>query len=173
MGVDASPGWILTTAYALHMLATVVWIGGIAFQTVLLLPAALPFSSAQTMFELYQKLWRRFQPLAWLSLAVLTGTGLMQMAANRNYAGFLSIENRWSIAILLKHIAIAFMVALMAFQTWVLYPRWARLELILARSSGQTDAGEASLLQRENWLIRIQLALSALVLILTAIARTA
>jgi hypothetical protein len=115
----------------------------------------------------------RFQPLAWLCLAVLVGSGLTQMTANPRYGGLLVIDNRWSIAILLKHIAIAFMVALMAFQTWVLYPRWARLELILARSSGQTDAGEASLLQRENWLIRIQLALSALVLILTAIARTA
>jgi uncharacterized membrane protein len=168
------PAWLLTAAYSLHMLATVIWIGGIAFQAALLLPLALqPETQPRERRKLLKSLRTRFQPLAWLCLAVLVGSGLTQMAANPNYDGLLVIDNRWSIAILLKHIAIAFMVALMAFQTWVLYPRWARLELILARSSGQADAGEASLLQRENWLIRIQLALSALVLILTAIARTA
>ena len=173
MGVDASPGWILTTAYTLHMLATVVWIGGIAFQAILLLPAALPLSGSQTMFELYQKLWRRFLPLAWLSLAVLTGTGLMQMAANRNYAGFLSIENRWSIAILLKHIAITGMVALLAYQNWFLQPGRSRQELRHALTSRDAAEDNAGVLHQDRRLSRIHLLLSVIILILTAIARTA
>ncbi len=173
MAVDASQGWVLTTAYALHMLATVVWIGGIAFQAVLLLPAALPLSSSQTMFELNQKLWRRFQPLAWLSLAVLTGTGLMQMAANPNYDGFLTVENRWSVAILLKHIAIAGMVALLAYQSWSLHPRRSRQALRLALTSEGAGADSGEILRQDRRISRIHLLLSVIILILTAIARTA
>jgi uncharacterized membrane protein len=173
MGVDASSGWIITTAYALHMLATVVWIGGIAFQAVLLLPVALPLSSSQTMFELNQKLWRRFQPLAWLSLAVLTGTGLMQMAANPNYVGFFNVENRWSVAILLKHIAIAGMVALLAYQSWFLQPGRSRQELRRALTSEGAAENNGEILRQDRRLSRIHLVLSIIILILTAIARTA
>ena len=168
------PAWLLTAAYSLHMLATVTWVGGITFQAALLLPLALqPEAPPQELRKLLRSIRRRFQPLAWLSLAVLIGTGLTQMAANTHYEGLLVIENRWSVAILLKHLGIAVMVATMAYQSWVLYPQWARLELIHARSSSEEDRVGVEAFRREKRLVRVQLVLSALVLILTAIARTA
>ncbi|MEJ2012152.1 MAG: CopD family protein [Anaerolineales bacterium] len=164
------PDWVLTASYSAHMLATVLWIGGIVFQAALLFPVALKPQFVPEFRKPLAMLRSRFQPLAWLSLAVLIGSGLTQMTANANYSGLLAIENRWSVAILLKHMGFAGMVGVMAYQTWVLYPRWSRLELILAHSDQATfDPG---LLRRESVLMRVQLLLSILVLILTAIART-
>jgi uncharacterized membrane protein len=167
------PDWVLTAAYSAHMLATVVWVGGITFQAALLLPLALNPDTGNKLRGLLGTIRRRFLPLAWLSLAVLIGSGLTQMTASTNYAGFLAIQNRWSRAILLKHIGIAIMLAVMAYQTWVLYPRWSRLELILARAPEDGNGADRNLVRRENALVRLQLLLSVVVLILTAIARTA
>jgi uncharacterized membrane protein len=167
------PDWVLTTAYSAHMLATVVWIGGITFQAALLLPLALKPETGPKLRSLLGSIRRRFLPLAWLSLAVLIGSGLTQMTASTNYAGFLVIQNRWSFAILLKHLGITVMLAVMAYQTWVLYPRWARLELIQARTTDDGTGADLKLLRHEATLIRVQLLLSVIVLILTAVARTA
>lgn len=167
------PGWVLPAAYSLHLLATVVWIGGITFQAVLLLPLAYSISNTQSIRELNGKLRRRFQPLAWLSLAILTGTGLMQITVNPNYAGFLNFTNRWSVAILLKHIAIAGMVTLLACQTWALYPRLSREQLRSSLAPGGSTGIEVGLPQQDRRLVRIHLLLSVIILCLTAIARTA
>ena len=158
--------WALAVAFWLHMAATVVWIGGLFFQALVLPPALRRLPERGQVLE---ALRRRFQPLAWLSLAVLIGTGLTQMSANPNYTGFLSIENSWSRAILAKHLAVAFMVAVGAYQTWVVQPELARMAILEARTP-QADHGP--LLRRQDRLARLNLALGIAVLAFTAIART-
>src|SRR3972149_3791825 len=106
------------------MAATVVWIGGLTFQTIILAPA-LDGSP-----ELLERLRRRFEPLAWLSLAVLIGTGLFQMSASPNYTGLLSIRNGWSAAILAKHLVIGLMLVLASIQTWWIQPRLGHIRLM-------------------------------------------
>jgi uncharacterized membrane protein len=153
----------------MHMAATVSWIGGLFFQAVILRPAIQRALDPPAMARLLELLRRRFDPLAWLSLAVLVATGLTQMSANPSYQGFLAVGNRWAAAILAKHLVIAGMIGLAAFQTWFLYPRLSRLAL---RSSGSPE--ETSSTQRQQvslgWL---NLLLSVAVLLLTAVARTA
>lgn len=160
------PSGPLALAYWLHMAATVVWIGGLTFQSLVLAPLLGPES------DLIDRVRRRFEPLAWLSLAVLIGTGLMQMTANPNYTGLLSIDNRWSAAILVKHVLIAAMLLLAGYQTWALQPRLARLRLtasVAGRSAGETER----LLRHRRRLLHLQTAVSMLVLALTAVARSA
>lgn len=152
---------MLALAYWLHMAATIVWIGGLFFQSVILAPLLAQVSERARLLE---RLQQRFQPLAWLSLAVLIGTGLLQMSASPNYQGLLSIANPWSRAIFAKHLAIAAMFAVAAYQTWVLQPRIARLAMLEAADDAQ---------RRFQRLARINLALGILVLGLTALARTA
>src|SRR5436190_9397084 len=43
-------------------------------------------------------IYRRFNPLAWISLAVLVASGLTQMSASKNYQGLLRIANPWAAA---------------------------------------------------------------------------
>lgn len=152
---------MLALAYWLHMAATIVWIGGLFFQSVILAPALGEVSDRAALLE---RLQNRFQPLAWLSLAALIGTGLIQMSASPHYQGLLSIANPWSRAIFAKHLAIAAMFAVAAYQTWVLQPRISRLALLDQAADSR---------RRFNRLARINLAMGILVLGLTALARIA
>jgi uncharacterized membrane protein len=166
------PTWVLSAAYWLHMAATVAWVGGLLFQSILLPPATRGLEPhARARF--YDSLSRRFQPIAWLSLAVLIFTGLTQMAAHPRYAGLLVVEGRWAQAILAKHLAFGGMVLIAAVQTWILQPRLARH--LLLEASGTAPGSEASTRtrQRIDRLTRVNAVLALVVLALTAIARTA
>jgi uncharacterized membrane protein len=163
--VDAPPQWVLAAAYWLHMLATVVWIGSLSALALLVLPAAQRSLSATALADLLTALQRRLDPLAWLSLLVLTATGLLQMSASPSYDGLLAITNPWAAAILVKHLVIAGMVGISAWITWGVLPA-------LQRQRDATAADPAAT-QRAVWLLRLNLILGIVVLGLTAIARAA
>jgi uncharacterized membrane protein len=112
---ETIPYWALSLAFWLHMLATVVWIGGLVAVVVLVLPAAQKTLQLDDYATFLGNLQRRLDPLAWLSLAVLLATGLFQMSANPNYEGFLSISNRWAASMLIKHILFIGMIAISAY----------------------------------------------------------
>lgn len=165
------PSWALSIAYWIHMLATVTWIGGLAALAIFVLPAARKSLDESAFPAFLADMRRRLDPLAWLSLVLLIATGLFQMSANPNYEGFLSINNRWAAAILIKHLVFIAMTGISAYLTWGVLPAMQRAALRLAH--GQ-EAPEAQALQRrELQLMRVNLALGLIVLGLTAIARAA
>jgi putative copper export protein len=162
------PGVALTVAYALHLVATAVWIGGLTFLA-FFAPGLLQRLLARERASAFDASVRRFLPLAWLSLAIFVGTGLLQMSANPNYQGLLVVHNTWAAAILAKHLVVAAMVVLMAYQTWVVRARLERLALGLRTD----EPGAVERLRRqESRLIRASAVLGFVVLVLTAIART-
>jgi uncharacterized membrane protein len=167
--MPTTPALALTLAFWIHMLATVVWIGGLAALSILVLPAARQTLDSSAYAQFLGSLQRRLDPLGWLSLIFLVATGMFQMSANPNYAGFLAISNRWAVAILLKHLVFLGMVAVSAYLTWGLMPRLQRIAL--RRAHGQ-EVPESQVLQnQEIWLMRANLILGILVLALTALAR--
>ena len=155
----------LTIAFWFHMAATIVWIGGLFYQAVVVNPALDRFPDQRGRLAI--DLRRRFQPLAWLSLFVLFGTGLIQMSGNPNYVGLFAIANPWSRTILTKHIVIGLMILVAAYQTWVLNPRLSRLALKQEAAASDQVTGEITRLNRASLVFGI------IVLGLTAIARTA
>jgi uncharacterized membrane protein len=165
-------GWVLSAAYALHMAATVAWVGGLTFQS-LLLPSLTRSLEPLTRARFYEALSRRFQPIALLSLAILVFTGLSQMAAHPSYAGILEINGRWAQAILVKHLAFGVMVAVAGYQTWSVQPGLTRMMLIQAAGAGAADDEIRRILARIDRLTRLNTALALIVLALTAVARTA
>lgn len=164
-----TPAWALSMAYWLHMLATAVWIGGLASLILFVLPAARRNLDAQDYARLVEKAQRRLDPLAWMSVVVLTGTGLFQMSASPNYEGLLAIRNRWAAAILIKHLVFFGMVGVSAYLTWGVMPRIERFALLRAR--GQETPEAERLQRREERLLWLNLALGVIVLGLTAVAR--
>lgn len=163
------PVWALSVAYGLHMLATVIWIGGLAALVLFVLPVARHSLDAEAYAKLVDKAQRRLDPLGWLSLVVLVGTGLFQMSASPNYQGFVAVNNRWSAAILLKHIVFLGMVGVSAYQTWGIMPTMRRLAFL--RAKGQETPQAEQLQRREERLLRLNFALGVIVLGLTAVAR--
>ncbi len=166
-----TPYWVLSIIYWLHMLATVVWIGSLAALSLLLIPAARKTLDPHAFANTLQAVQRRLDPLGWLSLIVLVGTGMFQMSANPNYEGFLSISNRWAIVILLKHLVFLVMVVISAYMTWGIMPRLSRAALRQARNLDGNETNQ--LQQQEIILLRLNLILGAIVLALTALARAA
>ena len=161
--------WALTFTYWLHMLATVVWIGGLAGLALLVLPAAQRVLDTGDFAQLLDAIQRRLDPTAWICLLVLVGTGLFQMSANPNYEGFLSVRNTWAAAIMIKHLVFLVMIGISAYLTWGLLPRLKRAALLQARGKDAPD--KVMLHQQEVRLLNLNLILGALVLALTAIAR--
>lgn len=160
----------LALAFWFHLLATIVWVGGLALLALVVWPGARAVLGPGPQLNALLREWqRRFDPLAWLSLAVLVVTGLMQMAANPNYEGFLRVENGWAWAILLKHIAVGGMVGIGIWQQWGLQPALARLALL--ETHGRPAAEAEALRRREMLLTRLNLACGVLVLAFTALAR--
>lgn len=162
--------WVLALSYWLHMLATIVWVGGLALMALVVWPGARAvMGPGPELGEFIRRLQRRFNPLAWLSLAVLIVTGLTQMSANKNYDGLLRITNPWTVAILAKHLTVGAMILIGLYMQVGLQPELARLTLL--ESHGRPAPNVDNLRQRELNLTRLNLACGVVVLGLTAIAR--
>ena len=166
-----TPTWALSIAYWFHMLATVIWIGGLATLSLLVLPAARKTLNTQSYADLLVVITKRLDPLAWFSVVVLLASGMFQMSANQNYEGFLSIGNLWAGAILFKHLLFALMVLISGYVTWGLMPALRRAAILQAQ---EKETPEIEKLQRrEISLMQINLILGGLVLLFTAVARSA
>lgn len=165
------PPWALSLAYWLHMIATVIWIGGLVTLAVMVLPAARGALDAEGYSNLIGNIQRRLDPLAWFSLVMLLGTGMVQMSANPNYQGFLAIDSTWAAAIFAKHLVFFGMAGLSAYLTWGVMPGLRRIALRRAR--GQAVPEAEKLQRQEALLLRSNLILGMIVLALTALARVA
>ena len=172
MDAEAAPPLVLAVAYWLHMLATVIWVGGLASLALIVLPAAQRSLDARAYSNLLARLQLRLQQMGWFCLAVLGVTGMFQMSSHPAYGGFLSISNNWAIAIFTKHLVIGLMVVVSAYVTWGILPVLRRLALLRAAGRDVPEEHIHRLEQRETWMLRLNLLLSALILLLTALARS-
>ena len=162
--------FLLTASFLFHLIATVVWVGGLVTISFVIEPIAnrvlTDRAEAARVLDAVQK---RFQPLANLSLIVLLLTGMVQLVNNRFYKGLLQMDNVWSAAILLKHLAVGVMIAVAAYVTFSVQPALRRNALLVA--NGVENPVEAARLQSQNTrLTRLNLGLMILVLIFTALA---
>lgn len=159
--------WILAISYLIHLLATVIWLGGIALITLLAWPALQSGTLASNQWWAIQ---RKFMLWANVSMVLLLITGFYQMTVDSNYSGFLSIDSTWAAAILLKHIAYIVMIVITVYMQAVLYPAMSRAAL-LAKQKPELGAGESEKIQkREILLLRLNLIFAVIVLLFTALA---
>lgn len=164
----AVPTWLLALSYWLHLLATVVWLGGLTVMVGIAWPAVRRQLLAT---EQWLALRRQLQPWANASLVVLWLTGLLQMTADDNYEGFLVLEgNAWAQAILVKHLAVLGMMGFGLYIQWRLYPAAERLALLSEKRPEAAAAGRERLAHQEVRLQRLNLLCAAVVLLCTAIA---
>jgi putative copper export protein len=155
----------LAISYFFHLVATVVWIGGLLILLLLVYPEARRALGGSS--QLVGRLRRRFLPLSHFSLVVLLVTGMIQMSGDSNYQGMLQFDNDWSRVILLKHIAIGVMLICGVILQYVVLPALERAHLLVEH--GKADAQAlAPLHRRESWLMMAALLLGILVLGLSA-----
>lgn len=140
---------LLALSYFLHLVATVFWIGGLVILTVLVIPEARrTLAENPALLTLMTRLRKRFVPLSNLSLAVLVATGMFQTSGDPNYEGLLQFNNEWSVAILLKHVAVLGMVLIGLLLQFGTIPALERASFLLERGKG--DPAEHERLRRQE-----------------------
>ncbi len=159
--------WVLALSYWVHLLATVVWLGGLALFVLVAWPALRQQTLADNQWLALQK---RFLPWANGSLVLLLLTGFVQMTNDVNYNGFLTIDSVWAGAMLVKHIAFVGMVLIGAYLQWSVHPAMDRVQLLAGKRPNLAAAEQAGLQQQEIRLLRLNLAGAVLVLLCTAVA---
>lgn len=164
--------WSLALSLFVHLVATVVWLGGLAVLTFLVWPEARAVmgrsEGGAAVLALLDKLRGRFQVVANLSLFTLLATGLFQMGKNPNYEGLMAFNNDWSRAMLAKHIAILGMIGVGALMQFALIPALERASLLAKKGKPAPDLDR--LRARERRLTIVNLGLGVVVLAFTAVA---
>jgi uncharacterized membrane protein len=158
---------LLATSYLVHLVATVIWIGGIVFMAFVVTPATQSEPGSSRLLAAIQ---RRFTPIANLSLIVLIVTGMVQLTANPNYIGFLNLSSTWAKVIFLKHIAVGGMILVGMYMNLVFQPDINRMAMLLASGRAKSE-DTAALTRRQSQLSQINMVLAMVVLLFTAIAR--
>lgn len=169
----AVPPIALIITYWLHMLATVVWIGSLTSLGMIVIPSARKALRSDEYRAFLAHLQVRLQPVIWFCLVVLAGTGMFQMSAHPSYEGFLAITNAWSAAILFKHISIGLLLLTSGYMTWGIIPALQKVALRKATGQSIREDDIQKLEKKEARLLFINLALSVVILALTAWARAA
>jgi putative copper export protein len=168
----------------LHILSAVIWIGGMLFLALVVVPATRGLPPAERA-ALFGVLGRRFRAVGWACIAVLLVTGVVNAA----YRG-VTLENVGSAALwsspfgttlALKLGVVALLLGLSAYHDFVIGPRSVRL-LEPATGRGPDDVGsprtppdrpdvlqEAARLRRRASLIGRAEAILALVVLVLAI----
>lgn len=161
----------LTVIYWLHMVATVVWIGSLTALGLLVIPSARKSLKSDEYRAILTQLQLRLQPLSWFSLAVLLVTGMFQMSASPSYTGFLAVTNAWAAAIFIKHIVIGLMMIVSGYMTWGVIPELRKIALLKTAGRSVDESAMEKLAKKEARLMFTNLALSMVILALTAWAR--
>ena len=86
----------------LHLVAAIVWMGGMTFMLVALRPAAMEVLEPQVRARLMGAVWRRFFGAVWVAIAALLLTGshmymLAFKAAQSSTAGVVALPLGWSL----------------------------------------------------------------------------
>jgi uncharacterized membrane protein len=135
-----------------HVLAVVLWIGGVAFVTTVLIPAIRRLPSHAQRIELFDRLESRSALQARVTTVFAGGSGLYLLHAMNAWGRYLDPAFWW--VHLMTLVWVVFTVVLFALEPLYLH-RW-----FLARE--QTDSDRAfGLLQRMHWIL-LTLSLAAI-----------
>ena len=154
--------WLSLTNW-FHLLATVVWIGGIITNLTVVQPSARESLEPPVMGRFMDSFIRRLRPLIYASMAVLAVSGIIMMLLNRHYLGLFDFGNLWTQFVLVKHILVLVIIILGVYMLGVIFPKMGRL----AAKGPSPQLGKLQKLQIRLGMTSVTIAL--LVLLFTAI----
>ena len=136
----------VTIARALHVLAVVLWIGGVAFVTTVLLPAVRNLETPEERVVLFETVERRFGGQARVTTALAGLTGLYMLARLDLWDRFLSAAYWW------MH-AMVFVWLLFTFMLFVAEPLFLRRRLHACVTSRPKST--FGLVERLHWILLV------------------
>lgn len=136
----------ITIALAVHVVAIVLWIGGVAMVTTVLLPAVRHFKNAAERFAFFERVERRFAWQARGTTLLAGGSGFYMVDRLELWSAFEQLEYWWLDAMVL--VWLVFTVMLFVAEPLIL-DRW--FEKRATRAPERTFA----LVQRLHWLLLV------------------
>lgn len=79
-------------ALTIHMLAVVIWVGGMFFAYMALRPAAVATLEPPQRLPLWSATFRRFFPWVWAAIILLPATGYWMILSPSAFGGFANIS---------------------------------------------------------------------------------
>ena len=154
---------VLALSHFIHVMGTVVWIGGIVMTLLVILPGSKTALEAPPVVgKLMKEVARRFTPLANMSILLLIATGIIILYYDKNYTSFLDLTKSWNVVIALKHFFVAAMILIHFYRGLILNPR-------IEQFSSQPNEKLSSRLKKISLdLVKVNFALGIIVLLLTA-----
>lgn len=144
----------------LHQVATVVWLGGAAYATFVLVPA-LSALEPPDRGKLMGATVKRFVPMAWAAIIVLVGTGLVLMnAANETTPNLM--ESEIGSLLVGKIVVVGIMIMIAMLITFVVGPKAAKAGPSPEGAKYSAMAGKLGL---------VNIVLGAVVLLLVALMK--
>lgn len=169
---ESMPTWALSLSYWIHMVATVIWLGGLLSITFVILPFIQKKMDGTEKGKILDSLQQYLNTIGWFCLILLIGTGMFQMSSHPSYQGFLAIENNWAVALFIKHIFIVLMVIVMGYLTWFVIPGLKRIALKQKLGKEINENELARYRHQEKIILWTNSILAIIVLIFTAWARS-
>lgn len=150
---------ILATASWLHLIATVIWIGGIGFILFIAMPSARQVMGADAG-KLMGEVSRRFTPVANYSIAILVLTGAVMAVLNNRFSSSAILENNWIIILAVKHVLVFTMIVIHFYRGRILAPKIMKME---------SEPRKVALQNLSINLVKANFGLGLMVLLLSAI----
>ncbi|WP_447978220.1 DUF4149 domain-containing protein [Candidatus Nitrospira bockiana] len=141
----------------LHVVSAVVWIGGMVFLSLILVPVFRRGTFGADRRILFQTLARRFRVVVWISIAALVLTGPFLIAAR---SGSLDQADAWGSVLRIKLGLVAGLVIVTALHDFWLGPLVGRLR----REGSETSPADQFLIRMSVVIARLGLLLALAIL---------
>lgn len=130
---------LLSVSLALHVLAAVAWVGGMAFAYGCVRPVAGAALDAPSRLALWRGVFARFFPAVWASIAVLLATGYFMMLGPLGGLGAVGLH---------VHTMHALALAMTAIFAHVWFAPWRRFRRAVDRLEHERAAAELDRIRR-------------------------
>ncbi len=145
----------------LHILAAVIWIGGMLFLSLVAVPVMRQVNSPLLRADLFRKMAWRFRRLVWICLAVLILTGTVNVA----FYGDTTQGSPYLKVLGIKLGLVAVLVAMGVAHDFIIGPRAARAQ---SRDGLLPTGTDLLMVQLAPWVGRLNLLLGVIILVLAA-----
>ena len=145
----------------LHILAAVIWIGGMLFLSLVAVPILRQVDSPLLRADLFRKMAWRFRRLVWICLAVLILTGIVNVA----YYGDTTPGSPYLKVLGIKLGLVAVLVAMGVAHDFIIGPRAVRAQ---SRDGLLPTGADLLMVQLAPWVGRLNLLLGVVILVLAA-----
>lgn len=113
-----------------HVMATILWIGGMIVNNLVIRPALQKALQPEQVNEIMGIIMSKFRIIVYVSIIVLFVTGIPMKIVSENYVGIIDFSSIWGIVSFVKHVFVAFL-ALFAFYSFEIMPKKLRKAMVL------------------------------------------